>query len=161
LRQQIPIRTFADWDEDRPGSCEADLVAHDGGIAVGEYCQTLLLTDVFSGWCDPRALPNNAQRWVHDALTEVAAELPFPLVGLDSDNGSEFINHHLVAFCESRNINWRVCTGLGSASFACCAQNHPVGVPARRGRRSFPKGSRIVKKLRCSGGHSPQAGPSP
>jgi hypothetical protein len=87
-RRQIPIRTFAEWDEARPGFFEADLVAHDGGDPRGEFCHTLTLTDVATGWTEVRALRNKAQRWVHEALQQVAAELPFPLVGLDSDNGS-------------------------------------------------------------------------
>lgn len=106
LRNQIPIRTFADWDDARPGFCEVDLVGHDGGSAVGEYCQTLMLTDVASGWCEPRAVPNKAQRWVHEAIGEVAEGLPFPLLGLDSDNGAEFINHHLIAFCQARDVTF-------------------------------------------------------
>lgn len=59
-----------------------------------------------SGWCDPRALPNKAQRWLHDALTEAASELPFPLLGLDSDNGSEFINAHLYDYCGANKITF-------------------------------------------------------
>src|SRR6266511_1384220 len=95
LKRQIPIRTFAEWDEGRPGFCEVDLVAHDGGSPYGEFCQTLDLTCVATGWTEPRALRNKAQRWVHEAIHEIAEELPFPLLGLDSDNGSEFINMHL------------------------------------------------------------------
>ncbi len=106
LRHQIPIRTFADWDDARPGFFEVDLVAHDGGSGAGEYCQTLMLTDVASGWCEPQAVPNTAQRWVHAALAAIAAGLPVPMLGLDSDNGSEFINHALVGFCEAQAITF-------------------------------------------------------
>jgi hypothetical protein len=106
LKNQIPIRTFADWDDAQPGFCEIDLVGHDGGVVAGEYCQTLMLTDVASGWCEPKALRNKAQRWVQEALTEISGELPFTLLGLDSDNGSEFINHHILAFCEDRDITF-------------------------------------------------------
>src|SRR6266496_1903607 len=68
LKAQIPIRTFADWDEARPGFFEADLVGHDGGDLRGVFCQTLTLTDVSSGWTEVRALKNKAHRWVLEAL---------------------------------------------------------------------------------------------
>lgn len=96
LKHQIPIRTFAQWDERSPGFCEVDLVAHDGGNARGEFCQTLTLTCVNTGWTETRALRNKAQRWVHEALIDVVGALPFPLLGLDCDNGSEFINAQLL-----------------------------------------------------------------
>jgi hypothetical protein len=106
LRRQIPIRTFADWDDARPGFCEVDLVAHDGGSPFGEFCQTLDLTCVATGWTEPRALKNKAQRWVHEAIQEIRAMLPFPLLGLDSDNGSEFINMQLYRYCEEEGITF-------------------------------------------------------
>jgi integrase-like protein len=106
LRAQIPIRTFAEWDEARPGFLEVDLVAHDGGDPRGEFCQTLTLTDVATGWTEVRALRNKAQRWVHEALAEVAFTLPFALLGLDSDNGSEFINNNLFAWCTEHHVTF-------------------------------------------------------
>jgi hypothetical protein len=106
LKGQIPIRTFAEWDEARPGFLEVDLVAHDGGNTHGTYCHTLTLTDVATGWTEVRAVLNKAQRWVHEALVEVADGLPFPLLGLDSDNGSEFINNHLFAWCGEREVTF-------------------------------------------------------
>ncbi len=106
LRRQIPIRTFAEWDDRRPGFCEVDLVAHDGGSPFGEFCQTLDLTCVATGWTEPRALQNKAQRWVHEAIDEIARDLPFPLLGLDSDNGAEFINHQLFRYCAERGITF-------------------------------------------------------
>jgi hypothetical protein len=106
LRRQIPIRTFAEWDEARPGFLEVDLVAHDGGDPRGEFCQTLTLTDVATGWTEVRALRNKAQRWVHEAMADVASALPFPLLGVDSDNGSEFINNNLFAWCAEQEITF-------------------------------------------------------
>jgi hypothetical protein len=106
LRRQIPIRTFAEWDEARPGFCEVDLVAHDGGSPYGEFCQTLDLTCVATGWTEPRALPNKAQRWVHEAIDEIRQDLPFPLLGLDCDNGAEFINMQLYRYCAERGITF-------------------------------------------------------
>jgi hypothetical protein len=106
LRRQIPIRTFAEWNEARPGFLEADLVSHDGGDPRGDFCQTLTLTDVCTGWTECRALRNKAQRWVHEALVEVTSALPFPLLGLDSDNGSEFINNLLFTWCTEREVSF-------------------------------------------------------
>jgi hypothetical protein len=106
LKRQIPIRTFAEWNDARPGFCEVDLVAHDGGSGDGEYCQTLNLTCVATGWTEPRALRNRAQRWVYEAIEEIRGVLPFPLLGLDSDNGSEFINHQLHRYCEEHAITF-------------------------------------------------------
>ena len=78
LKHQIPIRTFADWDEQEPGFFEIDLVAHDGGDASGDFCQTLTITDVDTGWVDLRGLKNKAQRWTHAALDCARRELPIP-----------------------------------------------------------------------------------
>jgi len=106
LKHQIPIRTFAEWDEGRPGFTECDLVSHDGGDARGEFCQTLNLTDIASGWTEMRAVKNKAQRWVFEAITDVEAVLPFRLCGIDSDNGAEFINAHLMNYCTERKITF-------------------------------------------------------
>jgi hypothetical protein len=106
LKRQIPIRTFAEWDDARPGFCEVDLVAHDGGNPLGEFCQSLDLTCVATGWTEVRAVPNKAQRWCFEALLDIERSLPFPLLGIDSDNGSEFINHQLVRYCAERGITF-------------------------------------------------------
>ncbi|MBA2273866.1 MAG: transposase family protein [Actinobacteria bacterium] len=106
LKAQIPIRTFAQWDESGPGFCEIDLVAHDGGNPMGEFCHTLTLTDVSTGWTEMRAVKNKAQRWVFVALLDIERVLPFPLLGIDSDNGSEFINDHLFRYCRENEITF-------------------------------------------------------
>jgi len=106
LKHQIPIRTFAEWDEDRPGFAEIDLVAHDGGLALGDFCQTLDLTDVCTGWTETEAVPNKAQVWVFAAIQEIRERLPFPLLGLDSDNGSEFVNNELLRYCQQEKITF-------------------------------------------------------
>ena len=100
LKKQIPIRTFAEWDEQRPGFVEIDLVGHDGGTAAGDYCQTLDLTDIATTWTDTMAVRNKAQAWVFEALKKLRKNLPFPLLGIDSDNGSEFINQYLTDYCK-------------------------------------------------------------
>lgn len=106
LRHQVPIRTYQEWDDARPGFVEVDLVGHDGGFSQGDYAQTLVLTDVASGWTEARAVRNKAQVWVFEALQQIRAGLPFPLLGLDSDNGSEFINNHLVRYCQQEQITF-------------------------------------------------------
>lgn len=106
LKYQIPIRTFSEWDESRPGFVEVDLVAHDGGDPSGDFCQTLDVTDVCTGWTETRAVRNKAQVWVFQALTEIREALPFQLLGLDSDNGSEFINHELFRYCSEEGITF-------------------------------------------------------
>lgn len=89
-----------------PGFCETDLVAHDGGDPRGQFCHSLDLVCVATGWTEPRALWTKAQRWVREALEDIQAHLPFPLLGLDSDNGSEFINLELFAWCTEREITF-------------------------------------------------------
>lgn len=106
LKHQIPIRTYADWNEQKPGFMEMDLVGHDGGTARGEYNQTLDMTDIFTGWTEIQAVKNKAQKWVFEALKDIRARLPFPLLGVDSDNGSEFINDPLVRYCEQEHITF-------------------------------------------------------
>lgn len=106
LKHQIPIRTFAEWDEARPGFAEIDLVAHDGGLALGDYCQTLDLTDICTGWTETEAVPNKAQIWVFEAIQTIRARLPFPLLGLDSDNGSEFVNKELLRYCQKERLTF-------------------------------------------------------
>jgi hypothetical protein len=106
LKHHIPIRTFADWNDLQPGFCEVDLVAHEGGAAIGDYCHTLTLTDVATGWTEVKAVKNKAQIYVFAALTQIRSDLPFPLLGIDSDNGSEFINIQLQRYCEHEQITF-------------------------------------------------------
>jgi len=106
LKHQIPVRTFSEWDEQRPGFVEIDLVGHEGGEPGGEYVQTLDMTDVCTGWTETQAVKNKARVWVFEALKEIRRRLPFRLLGIDSDNGSEFINSHLYGYCEQEKITF-------------------------------------------------------
>lgn len=106
LKKQVPIRTFADWDDKRVGFIEVDLVQHDGGNPSGIFACTLHVTDVCSGWCEPIAVENKAQRHVFAALMQVRERLPFDLLGIDSDNGSEFINNHLIRYCSRERLTF-------------------------------------------------------
>lgn len=106
LKHQIPVRTFAEWDQSQPGFVEIDLVGHDGGVGHGDYCQTLDVTDVASGWTETQAVLNKAQVWVFEALQAIRARLPFALQGIDSDNGSEFINHELLRYTQQERLTF-------------------------------------------------------
>lgn len=106
LKHQIPIRTFSEWDEQRPGFVEIDLVGHEGGDPSGDYIQTLDVTDVCTGWTETQAVKNKARVWVFEALEKIRKRLPFNLLGIDSDNGSEFINGHLYGYCEEEKITF-------------------------------------------------------
>ena len=104
LKQAIPIRTFADWDQAQPGLLEMDLVAHCGETAAGEYLHTLSAVDVDTRWFEPVALPNRGQKATFEGIQAVRRQLPFPLLGIDCDSGAEFINHHLYAYCLQEQI---------------------------------------------------------
>lgn len=106
LKHQIPIRTFADWDEEGPGFIEADLVAHCGTTVVGSYLHTLVMTDVATQWIEFSALLFRDQTSVVYAVQQSRSLFPFPLLGLDTDNGSEFINYTLWDYCTSQAITF-------------------------------------------------------
>lgn len=106
LKSQIPIRTWSDWDDARPGFVEIDLVSHDGGIPVGRFAFTLTVTDVATGWTENRSVRNKTAKCVISALNHIDYKMPFPILGVDSDNGSEFINEHLLKWCEQRRITF-------------------------------------------------------
>lgn len=106
LKQQIPIRTFEQWNETRPGFLEADLVAHCGTQTEGSFLYTLTLTDVATGWTECLPLRSKSAREVLSALQQARTYFPFPILGLDTDNGCEFINECLLAYCESEQITF-------------------------------------------------------
>jgi len=104
LKQAIAVRTWRDWDDARPGFMEMDLVAHCGDTTAGQYLNTLTATDVSTGWTECLALPNKTQAAVSQAISDLRQHLPFPLLGIDSDNGSEFINDTLYRYCLAEQI---------------------------------------------------------
>ena len=108
LKKQIPIRTWADWTEDRPGFCEIDLVDHSGGMILPgtDHAWTLCFTDVHTAWTECVAVRNKAQVHVFAAILRARRRLPFPLLGIDSDNGSEFINDQLYRYCVQEQITF-------------------------------------------------------
>ena len=99
LKDAIAIRTWAQWDDAVPGFVEIDLVGHEGGNAIGDHAYTLTVTDIATGWTENRSVRNKAEKWVFAALLEIRSCFPFPIIGIDSDNGSEFINWHLLRWC--------------------------------------------------------------
>jgi len=109
LKQAIPVRTFADWDDAQPGFTEVDLVAHCGDSTRGEYLNSLNLIDVKTRWSEFVPLINKSQATVTAAVEECRQRLPYPLLGLDSDNGGEFINATLKRYCEAHKITFTRC----------------------------------------------------
>ena len=106
LKSQIPVRTWADWDDARPGFVEIDLVGHDGGNPAGPHAFTLTVTDIATGWTENRSVPDKTANCVLAALNDIAHKMPFPILGVDSDNGSEFINITLLQWCTRRQITF-------------------------------------------------------
>lgn len=106
LKNAIPIRTFADWEENRPGFLEIDLVAHCGESAEGFFLNTLSAVDVFSGWSECVPVWGKGQVRVRTALHRIRQRLPVKLLGVDSDNGSEFINHCFFTYCAKEKITF-------------------------------------------------------
>jgi hypothetical protein len=105
LKHHIPIKTDS-WDVSTPGFTEVDLVSHCGNSADGEFVHSLNMTDIHSTWVESRAVMGKGQTAVLLAMQEIDKTLPFKLLGIDSDNGSEFINYHLKAFCDQRQIQF-------------------------------------------------------
>jgi len=106
LKQQIPIRTFHRWDEAHPGFLEADLVAHCGAHTQGSYLYTLTLTDVATGWTECLPVLYKSPEAVLAAFEQARALFPFPILGLDVDNGGEFMNKLLMSYCEAQQITF-------------------------------------------------------
>jgi hypothetical protein len=104
VRKLVPVRTFADWDGVGPGYLEMDMVVHCGTRAEGSFVHTLVLTDVASGWTECVALPVREQTLIVEAVTGLRPRLPFPLLGLDTDNDSAFMNDTLWNYCQQQGI---------------------------------------------------------
>ena len=99
VQRNVPVRTFAEWEEPLPGDMEADLVSHGGESAAGSFVHTLTLTDVASGWTECVALVVRDGALVTAALEHLRTSMPFPLRGFDTDNGGEFMNETVAAYC--------------------------------------------------------------
>ena len=106
LKQQIPVRTFEEWNEARPGFLEAHLVAHCGTDIKGGYLYTLTLTDVATGWTKCLPLLYRSRETLLEALQQARLLFPFPMLGIDTDSGGEFINETVLAYCEQAHITF-------------------------------------------------------
>lgn len=106
LKQNIPMRTFADWDETEPGFVEMDLVAHCGTTVEGVYLNTLTAVDVLTGWTECLLLPQRSQLAVQAAIEGLQQRLPFPLRGIDCDNDGVFINGTLLRYCQAARLTF-------------------------------------------------------
>jgi len=103
LKRQIPIQ-LSRWDEKRPGFSEIDLCAHNGGNPEGEFANTLVDTDLATGWTEQEAFLGKAQKRILTSLKNIDEARPFPRLGIDSDTGGEFINWLLYTFCQDHAI---------------------------------------------------------
>ncbi len=106
VRKSIPAHTFADWNDPDPGFTEIDLVAHCGGDVSGSFVHTLVVTDIASGWTECVPLLVRDSSLVVEALARLRTSMPFRLRGIDSDNGSEFVNETLFAYCKAQGIEF-------------------------------------------------------
>ena len=109
LKSQIPIRTYTPWDEEKPGFIEIDLVAHCGDDISGQYLYTLTATDIATGWTEMIAISNKTQTATFEGLKILRKRFPFPILGIDTDNGSEFINALLFNYCKINKITFTRC----------------------------------------------------
>jgi hypothetical protein len=103
LKSSVPIR-ITNWDTAQIGFMEMDTVAHNGGDPSGEFIYSLDMVEIYSGWSEQFAVMGKGERGVVDAINTVKTELPFALKGLDSDSGGEFINWHLVRYCDKNKL---------------------------------------------------------
>ncbi len=109
IRRSVPVRTFDGWDDPPPGFVEADLVSHSGPVAKGSFVQTLVLTDIATGWTECAPLLVREQRLLTEVLGEMRKLLPFALLGLDTDNDSVFINETVRDYCLAANVEFTRC----------------------------------------------------
>lgn len=106
LKSSIPMKTWREWNDTRPGFVQIDLVGHEGGDNNGAFFYSLDATDVATGWTETVTVRSKGERVVAAGLEELWLRFPFHIAGLHSDNGSEFINHHLARWCTTRRISF-------------------------------------------------------
>ena len=102
----MPVRTFADWRDPAPGFVEADLVLHSGPSVKGSFLQTLVLTDIATGWTECAPLLMREQVLLTRVLDEVRGVMPFPLLGFDTDNDSVFMNETIQSYCKAADVEF-------------------------------------------------------
>jgi len=137
LRRSIPVRTSADWNDPPPGFVEADLVAHSGPSTHGSFIQTLVLTDIATGWTECAPLLVREQHLLSSVLTELRKELPFALLGLDTDNDTVFMNETLKTYCEQADVVFTRCRPYQKNDQAFVEQKNGAVVRRMVGYRRF------------------------
>jgi hypothetical protein len=137
IRRSVPVRTFDGWDDPPPGFVEADLVAHSGPVARGSFVQTLVLTDIATGWTECAPLLVREQRLLTEVLGELRKLLPFPLLGLDTDNDSVFMNETVRDYCKQVGIEFTRCRPYRKNDQAWVEQKNGAVVRRMIGYRRF------------------------
>jgi hypothetical protein len=148
IRRSIPVRTFADWNDPLPGFMEADLVCHGGETSAGSFAHTLVLTDIASGWAECIALAVREGSLIVEALAQLRATMPFPLRGFDTDNGGEFINDAVLAYCTESGIEFTRSRPYRKNDQAWVEQKEWLRRPAS-GRLSTSRGHRRGRGARA------------
>src|SRR6266567_4236262 len=154
LKQHIPVRTFTEWTDAQPGFLEADLVAHCGGSMGGAFLYTLTLTDVATTWTECLPLLHRTQHGVVHALQRARGLFPFPILGIDTDNGSEFINEELLAYCASEHLTFTR-GRVGNKNDACFIEQKNgsvvrqlVGYDRFEGERAYRQLAELYRAVR-------------
>src|SRR6266567_1657929 len=137
IRRSVPVRTFAGWDNPPPGFVEADLVAHSGPVAKGSFVQTLVLTDIATGWTECAPLLVREQRLLTEVLSEMRKLLPFALLGLDTDNDSVFMNETVRDYCLAASVEFTRCRPYRKNDQAWVEQKNGSVVRRAVGYRRF------------------------
>jgi len=137
VRRSVPVRTFSDWGDPEPGFVEADLVAHSGPTAEGSFVQTLVLTDIATGWTECVPLLVREQRLLVEVLSELRKSLPFPLLGFDTDNDSVFMNETVRDYCQTSGITFTRCRPYRKNDQAWVEQKNGAVVRRIVGYRRF------------------------
>jgi len=137
IRRSVPVRTFDDWNDPPPGFVEADLVAHSGPVTRGSFVQTLVLTDIATGWTECAPLLVREQRLLTEVLGELRKLLPFPLLGLDTDNDSVFMNETVRDYCQQDGIEFTRCRPYRKNDQAWVEQKNGAVVRRAIGYRRF------------------------
>src|ERR1700686_4193995 len=149
IRRNVPVRTFDGWDDPAPGFVEADLVAHSGPVAKGSFVQTLVLTDIATGWTECAPLLVREQRLLTEVLSEMRKLLPFALLGLDTDNDSVFMNETVRDYCLAAGVEFTRCRPYRKNDQAWVEQKNGPVVRRAVGYRRFEglKAAAVLARL--------------
>ncbi len=137
VRRSVPVRTFSDWGDPAPGFIEADLVAHGGPTAAGSFIQTLVLTDIATGWVECAPLLYREQKLLTEVLNEVRKLLPFPMLGFNTDNATVFMNETVRDYCRDSAIVFTRCRPYQKNDQAWVGQKNGAVVRRIVGYRRF------------------------